>query len=453
VKDTTREENDKAPPGDEAQAVPLGRLGARLFELRRARGMSQHQVASALNVADSSYAGWERAEFGPRFEQLIAMADLFDVTLDDLVGRQSEQASAFSREGVSWRLAWSRPSSEKQQAAAIWEQLMAGRRRGEVARALKIGEDEVDRRVQDLVLEEWLEIDEVERRGDLEERIRERFLDDRGDPRLREVRVARIGHIDSLYARYVLLGHVAKSFLGTRDRHGALRAGMSLGLCGGFSVSRLVYAYRRGELPAGIRVAPIAVTPVFERAGVSANSVVGALAYRHYDDGVEATELSFLTNDSPGTAGRSGSPISPAWRIAKRALDDAARVDVAVLGLGAPGRGALARDITEMQRDFQWLARVADLSEGEQADDAVGNILYQLIDALGEPQFQVHTQGLVCSIGLDGLRGMVDTGRRVIVLGVSSAKAGIARAAVLGGYVNVLMIDDALAEALLEVDT
>ena len=451
MEDGERAEVDETLAPEAMPSESLRRLGARLHELRRARGMSQQQVAAALSVAASSYAGWERAEFGPRFEQLLAMADLYDVTLDDLVGRQGEPASAFTRGSVSWRLAWSRPTSEKQLAAAIWERLMAGRRRVQVAREFQIGEDEVDRRVQDLVLGEWLEIDEVERHHELEEALQARFLDDLGDPRLREVRVARLAHIESLYARYVLLGHVAKSFLGTRDQRGVLRAGMSLGLCGGFSVSRLVYAYRRGELPAGIRVAPIAVTPVFERAGVSANSVVSALAYRHYDDGVEATELSFLTNDSPDAGPRSGA-LSPAWRIARRALEDAERVDIAVLGLGAPGRGALARDITEMQRDFQWLARVADLSEEERGEDAVGNILYQLIGPRGEPRFQVHTQGLVCSIGLEGLRSMVDTGRRAIVLGLSAAKARIARAAVLGGYVNVLAIDDALAEAMLRDD-
>jgi DNA-binding transcriptional regulator LsrR (DeoR family)/DNA-binding XRE family transcriptional regulator len=432
--------------GGNPSSAHLIRLGARLSALRRASGQSQHHVAAALGVAPSSYAGWERAEIGPRFEQLLALADHFAVSLDDLVGRERPSTPLLTSESVRWRLAWSGESVMKEQAADVWHKLMAGRKKAEIAQELGFGDDEVDRLVQNLVLHDWLEVEKVERHKELEQQ-----LFDHLSPRyrLRDIQVAKLGRIDSLYARYVLLGHAAKAFLGTREKSGALRPGGSLGLCGGFSVSRVVYAYRRGELPAGIRVLPIAVTPFYEQAGVSANSVVGALAYRHYkdadeyDDAVEASELSFRPADNSQVSS------SPAWQVVESVLEDARHIEVAVMGLGGRTRGSLSRSMSHIQHDYLWATRLDDVPPEPQADLSVGNILYQPIDANGVPQYEDFTRHVVCSIGLDVLHKMVESGRRVVVLGVSAEKAKVALAAIVGGYTNVLVIDDELAQALL----
>src|SRR6185295_660937 len=111
----------------------------------------------------------------------------------------------------------------------------------------------------------------------LERRLRQRFVDDDLGSRLREVRVAKLGDIREPLVSYMLLGHVARTFFTDE-----VAPGNSIGLCGGFAVSRMVHALQRGEVPGGVRVFPIAVTPVFEKATVSANANVSALAYRHF---------------------------------------------------------------------------------------------------------------------------------------------------------------------------
>mgnify|MGYP002801427760 CR=1 FL=1 len=63
-------------------------LAKNLLELRKASGLSQEQVAKKVGVVVRAY---QRYEYGDRYPQLltlIALADLFDVSLDELVGRQ-----------------------------------------------------------------------------------------------------------------------------------------------------------------------------------------------------------------------------------------------------------------------------------------------------------------------------------------------------------------------------
>jgi DNA-binding transcriptional regulator LsrR (DeoR family) len=83
---------------------------------------------------------------------------------------------------------------------------------------------------------------------------------------------------------------------------------------------------------------------------------------------------------------------------------------------------------------------------------AVGDILYHLVDKNGEP-IDSEISNYVCSIGLKDLRRMVQQGGqdgvRVVVIASGREKREIIQAAIKGGYLNVLIIDDELARALL----
>lgn len=52
---------------------------------RRENGMTQVELADKLNYSDKAVSKWERAESYPDIVTLIAMAKLFNVTLDELV--------------------------------------------------------------------------------------------------------------------------------------------------------------------------------------------------------------------------------------------------------------------------------------------------------------------------------------------------------------------------------
>ena len=58
----------------------------RVKELRKARKMTQRQMADVLGITERSYQRYE-AENNPNNETLIKLADFFDVSTDYLLGR------------------------------------------------------------------------------------------------------------------------------------------------------------------------------------------------------------------------------------------------------------------------------------------------------------------------------------------------------------------------------
>ncbi len=66
----------------------------RLYQLRKQKGLSQEELANRLNVSRQTVSKWEVGDSTPDMEKLIAMSDLFDVSLDKLVmGKEDEQIS------------------------------------------------------------------------------------------------------------------------------------------------------------------------------------------------------------------------------------------------------------------------------------------------------------------------------------------------------------------------
>ena len=73
------------------------RTADRLVALRRARGWSQEELAVRLGVSRQAVSKWERAEASPDTDNLIALARLYGVSLDQLlleVPTEGESAQA-----------------------------------------------------------------------------------------------------------------------------------------------------------------------------------------------------------------------------------------------------------------------------------------------------------------------------------------------------------------------
>ena len=60
-------------------------IAQRLAELRRKKGYSQESLAHELGLSRQAVSKWERAESSPDTENLIALAKLYGVSLDELV--------------------------------------------------------------------------------------------------------------------------------------------------------------------------------------------------------------------------------------------------------------------------------------------------------------------------------------------------------------------------------
>ena len=56
-----------------------------LKEVRKSCGLTQRQVAKALNVVESCYANWEQGRTEPNIEMLRKLSQIFKVNIDDLI--------------------------------------------------------------------------------------------------------------------------------------------------------------------------------------------------------------------------------------------------------------------------------------------------------------------------------------------------------------------------------
>ena len=64
----------------------------RLYKLRKQNGMSQEELANRLNVSRQTISKWEVGDSTPDLEKLVAISDLFHVSLDELVtGEESNK--------------------------------------------------------------------------------------------------------------------------------------------------------------------------------------------------------------------------------------------------------------------------------------------------------------------------------------------------------------------------
>lgn len=61
------------------------KLGNSLYKARKNSGLSQEEVASKLGVSRQSVSKWETSETLPDIQQSKKMAQLYHVTLDDLI--------------------------------------------------------------------------------------------------------------------------------------------------------------------------------------------------------------------------------------------------------------------------------------------------------------------------------------------------------------------------------
>lgn len=59
----------------------------RLLELRKQHNLTQRDVASYLSIAQPSYIRYENGTAEPTLDNLVRLADLFDVSSDYLIGR------------------------------------------------------------------------------------------------------------------------------------------------------------------------------------------------------------------------------------------------------------------------------------------------------------------------------------------------------------------------------
>ena len=60
--------------------------------LREAAGMKQYELATRVGVSQASVCAWESGENRPTVENLMKLADIFQCSMDEVLGRKSTSA-------------------------------------------------------------------------------------------------------------------------------------------------------------------------------------------------------------------------------------------------------------------------------------------------------------------------------------------------------------------------
>ncbi|MCL2697181.1 MAG: helix-turn-helix transcriptional regulator [Oscillospiraceae bacterium] len=61
-----------------------------LKNIRTTKGLTQRQVAVGIDVSERLYQRYEAGKGKPSFDNLWALADFFDISVDELMGREQK---------------------------------------------------------------------------------------------------------------------------------------------------------------------------------------------------------------------------------------------------------------------------------------------------------------------------------------------------------------------------
>ena len=71
----------------------MSNIGSRIYSMRSKMGLSQQDLADKLGVSRQSVSKWETCTALPELDKLIAMSELFGLTLDEMVGKETPRLS------------------------------------------------------------------------------------------------------------------------------------------------------------------------------------------------------------------------------------------------------------------------------------------------------------------------------------------------------------------------
>ncbi len=104
-------------------------IGKFITALRKANGMTQKDLAEKLNVTDKTISRWERDEGAPDLSMIPVIAEIFDVTCDELL--RGERKSPVEREAKE-------ATADTEENAAVAKEELSAKSEKQLKRLLKV---------------------------------------------------------------------------------------------------------------------------------------------------------------------------------------------------------------------------------------------------------------------------------------------------------------------------
>ncbi len=73
------------------------KLCEKLYELRRAAGLSQEELAERLNVSRQAVSKWENGAAQPELSKLVELSRLYGVSVDELLSLEEAEKGFLAR--------------------------------------------------------------------------------------------------------------------------------------------------------------------------------------------------------------------------------------------------------------------------------------------------------------------------------------------------------------------
>lgn len=95
------------------------KIAANLRNLISVRGTTQMEVAELLGISQSSVSKWARAQVMPDLKSIVGLADLFGVTVSEIVGDAKSEEFENSTYHISDETWGRKPSIDKEELEAM----------------------------------------------------------------------------------------------------------------------------------------------------------------------------------------------------------------------------------------------------------------------------------------------------------------------------------------------
>ena len=80
--------------------------GNRIYELRKQKGLSQESIAHTLGVSRQSVSLWETNQASPSMDNLISLAKVFEVSIDELVGLSDSSSNDVNPDDIKFEISY-----------------------------------------------------------------------------------------------------------------------------------------------------------------------------------------------------------------------------------------------------------------------------------------------------------------------------------------------------------
>ena len=66
-------------------------FGTRIYNLRKAKGISQRELGDLVGVTNKAVSKWENGEAKPAMNQLMKLSEIFDISMDEIINMQEKK--------------------------------------------------------------------------------------------------------------------------------------------------------------------------------------------------------------------------------------------------------------------------------------------------------------------------------------------------------------------------